>query len=82
MLLAAPLPCVLPPPSPPCAPGQHPIRYLNAPSPPSAGIINPARALGPAIAFGGIAGGTVALYLAAQFAGAALAATLTSVMSD
>lgn len=48
----------------------------------SGGIINPARALGPAIAFGGAAAGTVALYLAAQFAGAALAATLTKAMSE
>lgn len=43
-------------------------------------VINPARALGPAIVFQNVQAGTVALYLAAHFAGAALAASLTKVM--
>jgi glycerol uptake facilitator-like aquaporin len=38
-------------------------------------VINPARALGPAIVFG-LSSGTVLLYVAAQMAGGALAALL------
>jgi glycerol uptake facilitator-like aquaporin len=45
----------------------------------SGSVINPARALGPAIVFKNLAAGTVALVVAAQMAGAALAATAASV---
>lgn len=44
-------------------------------------VINPARALGPAIVFG-LSTGTVLLYVAAQMAGGALAALLAGAVHN
>lgn len=47
----------------------------------SGSLINPARALGPALVFQNLSAGVIALYLTAQFTGAALAAALAKALN-
>lgn len=58
-----------------CHGAPLPLLLLLAAGPYTGCVINPARALGPAIVFG-LSTSTVLLYVAAQMAGGALAALL------